>query len=380
MKKIFYLGYYDTPENKSENRNIVLAATNKMTYVISALERAGYNVNVVSASQTLNLQKYDGKNVEVGEKSRLVLFKTLGWGNKLRRIFSTIYSRVQLIKFIIKKIGKDDTIVVYHSLAYANIIRVLKKIKKFKLVLEVEEIYSDVNNSEKNRKIEFKIFELADSYIFSTELLNEKVNKSNKPFCVSYGTYQVEKDYKCKFDDDKIHIVYAGTFDPRKGGVQASLSAVPYLNEKYHMHILGFGGAKETKDVTDEIKRLSETCECKVTYDGLLSGEEYVRFIQSCDIGMSTQNPDGGFNDTSFPSKVLSYLANGLRVVSVRIPVVEKAAIGSLIHFYNENNGKMIADAIYEVDISLSYNSRQVIKNLDSEFTTEIKNVLEKMK
>ena len=34
MKKIFYLGYYDTPDNKAENRNIVLAATNKMTYII----------------------------------------------------------------------------------------------------------------------------------------------------------------------------------------------------------------------------------------------------------------------------------------------------------------------------------------------------------
>ena len=44
MKKILYLGYYDTPENRAENRNYVLAATNKMTYICSAINRAGWDV------------------------------------------------------------------------------------------------------------------------------------------------------------------------------------------------------------------------------------------------------------------------------------------------------------------------------------------------
>ena len=102
MKKIFYLGYYDTPENKEENRNIVLAATNKMTYIISAIERAGYNVEIVSASQTRNSKKYDKKSIAVGEKSRLVLLRTIPWGNKIRRVFSVLYSKHQLIKYILK--------------------------------------------------------------------------------------------------------------------------------------------------------------------------------------------------------------------------------------------------------------------------------------
>lgn len=376
MKKIFYLGYYDTPENKNENRNMVLSATNKMTYIVSAMESAGYSVNVVSASQTCNKQKYDGKVVDLCKNSKLVLFKTLPWGNKIRRVFSVLYSKYQLIKYILKNVGKDDTLVVYHSIAYADIVRFLKKIIKFKLVLEVEEIYSDVSHSKRDSNAEFKIFECADAYIFSTGLLDEKVNKKNKPYSVIYGTYQVENDYNCKFNDDRIHVVYAGTFDPRKGGAQASLSAVPYLNEKYHMHILGFGSADDTKNVTDEIERLSKKCKCKVTYDGLLSGEEYIKFIQSCHIGMSTQNPDGGYNDTSFPSKILSYMANGLYVVSVKIPVVEKSAIGTLMHFYNKNNGKMIADVISDIKIDSHYNSRKVIKDLDEKFVKDLMRLL----
>lgn len=39
--KMYYLGYYDVVSNAEENRNHVLAASNKMTYIVSALERCG---------------------------------------------------------------------------------------------------------------------------------------------------------------------------------------------------------------------------------------------------------------------------------------------------------------------------------------------------
>lgn len=372
-KRIHYLGYYDTVENKSENRNIVLSCANKMLYIISAIERAGYGVDVVSASATRNPHKYGSKTVKIGNDSTLTLFKTLPWGNKIRRMFSMLYSRRQLKKYINKNISENDTLIVYHSVAYANMLCKLKKKKNFKLVLEVEEIYADVNRSEKDRKIEYRIFEMADAYIFSTELLNEKLNVANKPYSVIYGTYQVEKDRGVCFDDGKIHVVYAGTFDPRKGGAQATLSAVPFLDENYHVHLIGFGGAD---DIIKEIERLSVDSHCTVTYDGLLSGEEYIKFIQSCHIGMSSQTPSGEYNDTSFPSKILSYMANGLQVVSVRIPVVEKAAIWNMIQFYNNNDGKEIAEAISKTNVNEYYNSREKIKELDLKFANEIEQIL----
>ncbi len=374
MKKVFYLGYYDIPENKDENRNICLAAVNKMTYIVSALEKSGYDVTVVSASQTQNLQKYAGKVVNISKDSNLVLFPTLPWGNKIKRILSTLYSRAKLISYIFKNINSEDTLLVYHSVAYANIVRVLKKIKKFNLVLEVEEIYADVNNSAEDRSIEQKIFDMADAYIFPTELLNEKINVKNKPFCISYGTYAVEEERYSKFNDGKIHVVYAGTFDPRKGGALASLSAVPHLDSNYHMHIIGFGNEEDTKNVKSEIERLSQNCECKVTYDGLLTGEYYIRFLQSCHIGMSTQNPEGGFNDTSFPSKILSYMANGLSVVTIRIKVLEESEINSNMFFYENNNGELIAQAIKSVE--LNNNNRDIIANLDNKTIKEIDKIL----
>ncbi len=56
---------------------------------------------------------------------------------------------------------------------------------------------------------------------------------------------------------------------------------------------------------------------CKITYDGAFYVKKYYEFLQKCHIGLSTQNPYEPFNNSSFPSKVLVYMANGLRVVSV---------------------------------------------------------------
>ncbi|MBO5312814.1 MAG: glycosyltransferase [Clostridia bacterium] len=375
-KRIYYLGYYDVEENKAENRNIVLSCANKMTYIISAIEKAGYGVDVISASATKNPQKYDKKTIKIGNKSTLTLFKTLPWGNKIRRVLNVLYSRHQLKKYIKENIGLDDTLMVYHSVAYAKMLCKLKKKKNFKLVLEVEEIYADVNHNEKNRATEYALFNLADAYVFSTELLNDKLNVENKPYSVIYGTYQVEHERGKSFDDGKTHIVYAGTFDPRKGGVQTTLSIVPFLNADYHVHIIGFGTENDKKSVLEMVEKLSRDSICTVTYDGLLSGESYVEFLQKCQIGMSTQVPEGEYNNTSFPSKILSYMSNGLRVVSVRIPVVEKATIGPIVVFYDENDGKKIADVIMSIDKNDPYDSREIIKRLDENFVSDIKKLL----
>lgn len=376
MKKIYYLGFYDVEENKEENRNIVLAASNKMTYIVEAIEKSGHSVEVISASQTRNNKGYDGKIIRIGQRSSLRLFKTTAWGNKLRRVISILGMRHQYRKYIMKTLGKDDTLIVYHSVAYAEFIAKARKKLGFRLILEAEEIYADVNGRESDRKKENKVFNAADAYIFPTELLNEKLNKENKPHSIIYGTYHVEEDRNVSFDDDKIHVVYAGTFDPRKGGALAAVSAAEYLDERYHLHIIGFGCENDKNKLFDMIKTVTEKSLCKVTFDGMLSGEDYIRFIQSCDIGLSTQNPSGVYNNTSFPSKILSYMANGLRVVSVNIPVVANAEIGKNITYYDEQIPEKIAAAIRAVDLSAEYDSRDIISELDKEFVRDLKEML----
>lgn len=380
-----YLAYYDTAENKAENRGYVLAATNKIDYICSALNRIGYPVEIVSASATSNRKGCRGKTVWLTDETVLKLFPCLGTGILPKRLLGRFLMRMRLFFYLLVHTQKAENVLVYHSLGYAGTVALARKIRKFRLILEVEEIYADVNGRESDRKKEYKVFSAADAYLLPTELLNEKINIHNKPYALIHGTYQAERDRKCNIFSDylqeekkrRIHCVYAGTFDPRKGGAIAAAAAAEFLPENYHMHILGFGNEAEKKHMQELIDELAKKCACDISYDGLLSGEEYIRFIQSCDIGLSTQNPDAAFNATSFPSKILSYMANGLRVVSIRIPAIESSAIGEYMYYYDVQEPEEIAKAIMQADMAAPYDGRKVIAQLARGFERDLKILLE---
>ena len=379
-----YLAYYDTPSNKAENRGYALAATNKMDYICSALNRIGVPVEIISASGTLNRKGCWGKTIRISDRTILKLFACLGRGILPKRVLGRVFMRLQLFLYLLFHTKKGENVLVYHSLGYVNMVAFARRIKKFRLILEVEEIYADVNGREADRKKEYRVFSMADAYVFPTKLLHEKINTQNKPYVLIHGTYQVEPDRKYDvFASDmqekqprKIHCVYAGTFDPRKGGAMAA-AAAEFLPANYHMHILGGGDQQSVERMQELIEELKQKCACGISYDGLLSGEDYIRFIQSCDIGLSTQNPDAAFNATSFPSKILSYMANGLRVVSIRIPAIESSAVGPYMYFYDKQTPEEIAKAIMRIDIRRTNAGRESVAELDAQFRTDLSGVLQ---
>lgn len=383
MNKIEYLTYYSDPDEK-KSRKTAPSADTKADYIISASKKAGYNVNVVSMCYVGQCKKIFKKYpAYTTEKNNTPIHFIPDLTSKLR-LFRYITRRLNKknIEEVIKKecIDTDCKIVIYHSLGMYDVIKLLKRHNKA-FTLEVEEIYSDVMTKRKkqNQKKENFMFSAAESYIFSTELLNKEINTENKPYAVCNGTYTVAESLAKEkiFDDkEKIHCVYAGTLDPRKGGAVAAAAAGEYLPENYHMHILGFGSAAETENMKKLTEQINSKAKATVTYDGLLTGEEYLKFIQSCDIGLSTQDPSADFNGTSFPSKILSYMSNGLRVVSVRIPAIEQSAVGDMLYYYNNQTPEEIANAIMAVDIADGYNGKSVIAELDKCFTEDIETLL----
>ena len=375
MKKIFYMSYYNST-NSSERRNAVLSSVNKMNYICEAIENNGYNTEIVSASGATEKKFCKSKKVKLTDKTTLKLFSSLPRLNRIVSVIDRVILKTKLFLYMIKNTNKDSIVMVYHSLGYMSLVKRLKKLKGFKLIIEAEEIYGDVIGDEKTSQKEYEFFKIADAFIFPTELLSEKVNTEKKPEVIIYGTYHIEKELPKLFSDGKTHCVYAGTLDPRKGGAIASAESALFLNENYHIHILGFGNEKEKAEMLNTIDSISKKSKAKITYDGLLSGEEYIKFIQSCDIGLSTQNPNGKYNDTSFPSKILSYMANGLRVVSVRIPVVEESGIGKCVYYYDEQTPENIAKAIKSIDFSEEYDSRKAIGMLDKDFICDLKKML----
>ena len=384
MKKVYYIGYY-SDLNGVQDRKTAPAADTKMSYIIESLKNIGYEVEVISFceenSRNRIIKKYD--EYDINEKSHKVhFFKTYTSKYRIIRVIGRWFTWLSQKKYLQKNcLNEECKIIKYHSLGLLKLLKFLNG-KNKKYILEMEEIYADVINNNKIRQKEIILAKMASGYIFPTNLLDKEINTEKKPSVIIHGTYKVEKMINKKiFDEEekKIHCVYAGTFDPRKGGGTAAVAATEYLPSNYHIHILGFGSNEEVEKIKKIIKETEKKSKAKVTYDGLLKGEEYINFIQNCQIGLSTQNPDAQFNATSFPSKILSYMANGLRVVSIRIRVVEKSDIGNFIYYYDEQTPQNIANAIKNVNFDDNYDSRKLILKLDEQFLKDIKSILDKI-
>ncbi len=375
MESIKYIVHYDTPDS-SEKRNTSPATVTKVDYILKVLDRLGVKTEVVSASDTVCGERYPESITQIGQNVVLKKFKTLCRGNKILNVISRSLFNFRFYNYLLKNVKYGDVVFAYHSLALIWILKCLKRLRNIRLILEVEEIYGDVKENKKISKKELRFFKLADAYIFPTELLNEKINKDSKPFTIVYGTYNINTSQIEKFSDGKTHCVYAGTLDPDKGGAAMAVSAGEHLNDKFVIHILGFGTQEQIDKINKEIETANQKNGARLIYEGVLRGAEYDNFLKKCHIGLSTQISSASFNDTSFPSKVLSYLSNGLTVVSGTISVLTTSKLNELICYYDDNEGKSISKAIEIASLKNAENCADILKKLDEEFSREIEGML----
>ena len=321
--KIYYLIHFD---NKT-NRNVTPSAITKGKYVASALASCSSEVEIVSLAYPTK-DSQDEVYYQVSENVICHLFKGKYSNNRIIRYLNHKLYDKKIRKYLKQNVKKDDIVVVYHSLANMKLVKYIKKNITDKIVYEVEEIYGDVINDEKTKIKELKTFKNASSYIFSNDYLNSIINTTQLPYVTCYGTYEIPTLYKEAFNDNLIHCLYAGTLDRQKQGAAIAINTARYLPNNYIINILGFGTSQDlsyTKNLIDEINKQYGVT--KVIYEGVKLNEEYLKFIQKCQIGLSTQNMDASFNDTSFPSKILSYMSNGLEVVSANIGFVKNSKI-----------------------------------------------------
>lgn len=377
--EIKILAYYAHPGDEQERDARILAAYNFINYMRDSIIRTGKSVKIISASRTRSKTNFWGRKLDVETDSFSVQYlPTFPQKNKLYKLLDFVLLHWAVF-FELMKCNKNDTVVVYHSTACMNTIQIAHWIKKFNWVLYVGEIYGDVSLDQKLKKKELRHSCHADSYIFATEFLDKLVNKRGKPYVVLYGAYHnepIRETIKELKDSTKIHCVYAGTFDHRKGEAQQSVRAAEYLPSNYIVHICGFGTNNDTNEIKELIDKVNSKEKGKVVYEGRLHGEAFIELLQKCDIGLFTPIADAEFNNSDFPSKIFSYMTNGLYVVSARVEPVEKSQIGKYMYYYDGNNPKEIARSIQSVDTSKPSNSREVVVNVEKDYYSSLKSLL----
>lgn len=365
MKKIYYLSVYSVDDFENEKRYYPLSSAVKIDSIIKELLENNLDVEIVSASLSHGVHYCKRHRKNISDHLVLNLFSSLGRKNRFIKILDLIWLNCQLFNFFIRNIKSDDIVIVYHSLLYLPLVRILKKIIKFKLILEFEEMYSDVLNVQRSRKNEISLLHVADRYIFPSKIMPKLYGIEDKSkYTIIHGTYNIEPiREKHPKENNYIHVIYAGTLDIRKGSLEA-VNAAKYLPSNYHIHICGDGSKRDLECLKRLIEKVNKKNNAQVIYEGVLRGEEYIKFLQMCDIGLCTQDPLASFTASSFPSKILSYLSNGLRVLAIDIPAIRESDVSEILYFYSVQNEKEIANSLLKIDLRTEYNSREFVKKL----------------
>lgn len=373
--EIIYFGIFDTLKNP-HGLKVSPACCNKMEYVAETLIAAGYSCKILSIAQPNPCVKFGfipTINCKLNNQIDVKILSTIGGNGLFWKILRTLWGKIALLFFLLFKLRKGYAIALYHTPMHLEVFCLIKLLFRHKLILETEEIYNSVSSMLfTHRWLERYIFKLADGFIFPTELLNDTINTKSKPYTIIYGNYHIPEivSKKCI---DKTHVVYSGTFNPRKGGAMAAISSAEYLGENYHLHVTGWGRENEISDVKELIKQTSLKTKCEITFDGFVDDNVFFSYLQRFHIGINSQNPNDILSSACFPSKILVYMGNGLSVVSSKTEAIERSKLADSIIQYDEQCGQSIADAIKK--ISVVNNNRKVVNNLHLKCINEIRSL-----
>lgn len=298
-----YAAYYST---KDSGRVKNYAGEDKVDYICKAINEIGEAVLILSNAKTTGKSYAKKEKQHLFESTDLLYFSSLPRRGIVLHAIDVIWGYIQLLIFVLLKVKETDTVLVYHSLGYRGLWALLRRIKRFKYILEVEELFQTIKASNSGyKKHERNVFKYPDAFFFSNALLEEEINKGHKPAVIINGVYKAnERQMKPR---GVVKAVYAGSLEKQKG-VDYIIPVADYLPTGYEIHIIGFGSDSDV----NRIENLIAQTKGNVSYDGVFKGEAYSEFLQSCSIGLCIQDENDEFNKYEYPSKIFSYLANGL--------------------------------------------------------------------
>lgn len=125
---IKYISFYDFADSGIA-RNYSVAAANKMDYIIESLVRIGYDVEVVSASACIESGTFRWYKSRVEERQPHVktrFFSSFRCRSKILVLLRLIWGVLQLLSYLLFCVKKGESIWVYHSLYYYNVILLAK--------------------------------------------------------------------------------------------------------------------------------------------------------------------------------------------------------------------------------------------------------------
>ena len=378
---IYYVGYYDIPRNGKYVRSISPAAVRKMDYVIHTLCALGEDVTVVSPAITASTDVNTGLRAYVetiGERCQLICAPMLPIRHAKLQPLNARFARWWLKHYLCRHVRKDDVVIVYHVPVLAPVIAASLNRIGYKFILELEEIYSKVwKMSEAERKQEEALIAMSGGKaIVVSEALKEKIGFDHA--VVSYGSYKAYEGpiHRAPKADNSIRLVFSGGIEKTRGGAFVALDVIRKLPARYSLTISGSVDAGSKDDFLSLIQEINieKGFNC-VKYVGLLPQEQFDELLLHADVALNLQR-EGEYGGFLFPSKILTYLAYELPVVTTPGESICKSALSDQLFITDDYRIDTIIQTIEAMDLSKQNNYRQTLQKMDAEFKAALKELI----
>ena len=378
-KTIKYIGYYDILRDGKQVRGYSLAGAKKMDYLCSVLNNIGYDVEILSpATKSVRGVGFSkSERLILKDGVSLTLPPSLKHYTPIGRKLKIWIVELWIFIYLLCHCRTGDKILIYHSIGHSLLIKLAKRLLNLDIIMEVEEVYSMVwKQSSFNTWKERRLLKLAtDRSLVVSETLADILNI--KEPIVSYGNYNPYKgEIPQKGVSDTIKLLYSGSIDKARFSGHLSVMAMRYLPGNYILNISGPVNVHDKEEflrlIEDTNKELGRNA---INYLGILNDTDYNNILLNSDIALNPQK-EGEFGNFVFPSKLLSYLAYNLPVVTTKGKSIINSSLRELLYFCDGYNPEDIANAILMVDFEKKTDSREKLEELSLIFRNKLKDRL----
>lgn len=385
--RIHYISYF-LDENEISGRKLEVAAQSKIKYIINSIKRAEFKVNVVSTALTTDKSRYSrSKELIIDSKEKHIYLSALGSRSFLEKKIKLIFMQVQLLIYLIREVKEDDIIIFYHALNYISILKLIKKIKSNKLIIEFNDLYA-LHFTDKDKisiveKKEKSIFKIVDGYLLASPYMRNLI-QNEKPNIISYGSYET-KDIKSKIYADKINVVYTGVIENLRNAATLVAKTALFLSDDYVIHVAGYGTETNISDFINLVDSINKEKGYEaIKYHGLLLGNDFEKLLDSCHISLNAHaysKENLWKSRYSFPSKIPLNMSHDLYLVSYNMEIIKNSPFSEFTEYFSEFSPSIVAKAIERCKneiLSSKKNKtpKDIISNLDKNFIEDIKNLI----
>ncbi len=368
MNRYYYLVDICLNKKDIEERDPIFseAGGNRALYIAKSV---GKKIEIISFGQPRNKGYFKRISKKITDKISIVYLSALNI-----YFLKYIYSILELFFYLLPKIKYGDKVIVYNC-DFSKVVSLVlvRIIKNFDIILEIEEFYSTKSKILQKiyKYLEIIIIKKADCFIVSNRntlnrIKSVKKTKTKIKFLISFG-YSDDKIIKILPSENtpRSFILYSGR-DDFHGGFDILLESLKYIDIKLNLILTGknFEGVNfekyETKFVNIENK-------------GFLKKKDFESLLKKASLCISPLRSKCDFARFSFPSKIIQYLRYGNIVVSSEIEAINQLGILRKYVFTYPKDDPMLLSTIIKKNYKKGILKSNIIDDFNKFFDNKTK-------